>query len=1136
MCVTMGPNFLMSFRHECAVRSAQITCHCPVKSLFRNAKRYKPAILVRNIGRGEIVHDALRIMSFLLLLALCALASVPLFAQTDTATLSGAITDPNGRAVPDTEVAVTRIETGTVVTTKTNGAGIYVFTGLIPGHYHLMIHKPGFKEIAIKELDLHVQDKLEQNFSLEIGSVSETVTVTANGLSVNTTDGSVSTVVDHTYVENMPLNGRSLQDLILLTPGVVTNSPQGGGATIGASGEFSVNGQRTESNYYTVDGVSANVGIYPVGVAPGISGSLPVSTAAGTTQALVSVDALEEFRIQSSTYSAEYGRNPGGQISFVTRSGTNQWHGSAFDYLRNDVFDANDWFNDYYGLPESPERQNDFGGTLGGPVEIPHLYNGKDKTFFFFSYEGLRLIQPQEASPALVPTLDLRTSASSALQPVLNAFSLPCAVSTPHCNSDFGNGFGQFLGAWSNPSSIDSTSIRLDHAIRDSLRLFFRFSDTPSTVQTRNVSSPSLDNSTAFTTRTYTFGVTTALSNRLNNEFRLNYTSNSSSYSEAITNFGGAEPVNLFSLQGLTGPSSADAFVQFILDFSGQIAVLSQFGFTGIQKQWNVVDTWALSLGTHQLRFGADYRRLNPAQHLMNPFVKYLYNNEASVQANSVYLGFGQSNAPAFPDYTNFSAFVQDEWKLTRQLSLTMGLRWEVNPAPGAPQGNLPYTLLGNSVTSWTLAPEGTPLWRTSWYNFAPRLGVAYVLQNSTGWDTVVRGGFGVFFDSGQQQGSDGYQGVGFSAMTPFFGSLFGSPASFPVPPAQVTPPIVNPPVPPFNSSVFAFSPHLQLPYTLQWNASIEQSLGKSQALTISYVGATGRRLLEQSQIDASSFNPNLSTVFYTQNGLTSDYDALQVQYQRRLAKGFQALASYTWGHSIDYGSQNASLPYLRGDSDFDVRNNFSSAFSYDLPNAFQNRFARAVLHHWGIDDRFTARTGFPVTLQGAFSTDLATGQNYLSGLDTVPGQPVYIYGAQCAALYDNGLECPGGRAINPAAFANPPIDPTTGNPTRPGDAPRNFVRGFGAWQMDLAVRRDFPINERLHLQFRAEAFNIFNHPNFGNINANYCSLNPVSPDFAPGCTFGQATATLANSLGGLSPLYQMGGPRSMQFALKLIF
>jgi len=240
-------------------------------------------------------------VKFLLFVLLsCLLASPSLFAQMESATLSGAIHDPKGDVVPDAEVVVTRIETNTVATTSTNGAGIYFFTGLVPGHYHLVIRKPGFKEIAIKNFTLVVQDKLEQNFSLEIGSISETVTVEGRTPLLNTTDASVSTVVDQTYIKNMPLNGRSFQDLILLTPGIVTQTaqanPSTNGGGLGQTGEFSVNGQRPEENYYTVDGVSANVGAASgssLTAGAGASGSLPGSTVLGTTQALVSVDDLQ---------------------------------------------------------------------------------------------------------------------------------------------------------------------------------------------------------------------------------------------------------------------------------------------------------------------------------------------------------------------------------------------------------------------------------------------------------------------------------------------------------------------------------------------------------------------------------------------------------------------------------------------------------------------------------------------------------------------------------------------------------------------------------------------------------------------------------------------------------------------------
>ena len=369
--------------------------------------------------------------------------------------------------------------------------------------------------------------------------------------------------------------------------------------------------------------------------------------------------------------------------------------------------------------------------------------------------------------------------------------------------------------------------------------------------------------------------------------------------------------------------------------------------------------------------------------------------------------------------------------------------------------------------------------------------------------------------------------GAGFIA----FGAYLPG-GSFPVLPSF--PQLVNPPLVPYDPSPAVFAHHLQLPYTLQWNASIEQALGKSQALTVSYVGAHASRLLANNFIFTPS-NPNTSYGFgIVQNGLTSDYDSLQVQFQRRLSNGLTTLASYTWSHCIDYGSQNYFIGYQRGNCDFDVRHNLSAAFSYDLPKVGPNGFMNAVLQHWGLDDRFTARTAFPIAVNGGTFFSPVTGQEMATGVDLVSNEPIYLYGANCASVLlglgdlQSGQGCPGGRAINPCAFVDvggSPAAPCPTNGTVGGLAPRNVVRGFGAWQMDLAVRRDFPIHERSKLQFRAEAFNIFNHPNFGNINPNLGQP-----------TFGQATGTLASSLGVLNPLYQMGGPRSMQFALKLVF
>jgi hypothetical protein len=1057
------------------------------------------------------------------------LCCLPLLCQTENASISGRVTDPSGSAVVDATVSVTSIDTGTSLVLKTNGVGFYIATGLMPGKYRVTVSKEGFQTINLTGIELNVQDYLSKNFELKVGSVSEQVTVLADALNVNTTNGSVSTVVDQNYVKNMPLNGRSFQDLILLTPGVVTQTPQSPG-TLGATGEFSVNGQRTESNYYTVDGVSGNIGA-ATGTFSGLfntagggaSGSVPGATAVGTTQALVSVDALQEFRVQSSTYSAEFGRNPGGQFAFDTKSGTNQWHGSAYDYLRNGFVDAQDWFNDYLGTPNGALRQNDFGGTFGGPVSIPHLYSGKDKTFFFVSYEGLRLNAPQPATTNVyVPDVALRASTPAPLNQVVNAYPLP----TPG-GQDFSDGTAQYIASWANPSSINSTSVRFDHNVSSKLRLFFRFSNSTSSSAARGNPaigySPSVNTISGSTVRTYTAGATSLFSSRISNDFRLNYSSTEATGNSGIDPIGGSAPVDLLQFSGVNAGSEVTVCI-FNAAFS--CLGLEKSQWSAAQRQWNLVDTVNLSFGSHQFKFGVDFRRLTPNAVVGPQTVGYDFFDESSVQANSAFALVSAHNS-AYPLYKNFSAFAQDQWRVLRRFTLDLGLRWEVNPPPGVTKGLMPYTLQGSNFDTMAVAPQGTPLWKTTWFNFAPRLGAAYTIRDKQDWETVVRGGGGVFFDTGQQNGSLGFAGPGFNSLNFGSGSYGGQFCDFntncaPVPAGLILP-IENPPNPPYNP-VFGFSPHLQLPYTLHWNASIEQALGKSQALTISYVGSHGSRLLQANQARPQN-NPNTLAIVIVQNGLTSDYDALQTQFQRRLSRGLTALASYTWSHCLDYGSSNTTFGFQRGNCDFDVRHNFSAAFSWNLPNVGQNGFVNAVLHNWGLDDRFTVRTAFPLTLLGGGITG-PDGKHYNEGLSFVhPRQPVYLYGANCASVLQNGptpellsgQTCPGGKALNPNAF----MDVTSGF----GDAPRNFARLFGAWQMDLAVRREFPIQERLKIQFRAEAFNIFNHPNFGNVDESFGDSK-----------FGLATGTLATALNTENALYQLGGPRSMQFALKLIF
>src|SRR3984885_6390931 len=451
---------------------------------------------------------------------LCAWSAV--HAQTGNASLTGRVTDQSKGVVASARVTITNVGTNEKRSTVTSNDGNYSVNALPPGNYKIEIEKAGFENIVKPNLVLHTEDAIEINFELRVGSSSQTITVTDSAGQIDTPPA-VSMTVTHEFVENMPLNGRSFQDLIQLAPGTVATS---NGAV--STGYYSIDGQRTDGNYFTVDGVSANLGgvLNAAGYDGGVSGSTPSQTALGTTQSLVSIDALEEFKIQTSGYTAEYGRNPGGQVSFTTRSGTNDIHGSLFEHLRNTAFDANSYQNNYYGEQKAPDHQNDYGGTVGGPLVIPKLYDGKDKTFFFFSYERLRLLAPA-SEVDYFPTQAFRNWASSSVQPYLDSVPFAnCSVNQDGCSiPDPATGLPTpcdaiYARSFSIPSNISSVSVRLDQNLGQRFHVFLRYADTPSSIDS---SAGGEFYTNEINVHTWTAGLTANISSTLLNELRFNF-------------------------------------------------------------------------------------------------------------------------------------------------------------------------------------------------------------------------------------------------------------------------------------------------------------------------------------------------------------------------------------------------------------------------------------------------------------------------------------------------------------------------------------------------------------------------------------------------------------------------------------
>ncbi|MFN0102470.1 MAG: carboxypeptidase regulatory-like domain-containing protein [Bryobacteraceae bacterium] len=728
------------------------------------------------------------------------------FAQE--AQVSGLVRDGSAAVMPEVQIAIVNQDTGLRRGARTNAAGLYAVSGIKPGVYKVTARRPGFQTLTRMNIKLDVAQAARVDFRLPISVLGESVTVSDGSALPARIDATVSTVINRQFVENLPLNGRSLQSLIALTPGVVMTK-----ATFGEQGQFSVNGQRANANYFTLDGVSANIGVSAgLTLVQSSSGSLPGLGATGGTNTLVSVEALEEFRVQTSSYPAEYGRMPGAQVTMLTRSGTNRVHGALFDYFRNDALDANDWFANAERLPKPALRQNDFGGVIGGPIR-------KDRTFFFGSYEGLRLRQPQVQSTD-VPTLSARERSGRSTRKYLDAFPLP---NRPPRRFDL----AAFVASYTDSSTLDAASLRVDHLFGTRATVFGRYNHAPSNAVARRIS---LNNptTTVANTDTLTAGATWMIGPRLTNELRFNRSYTTGESFSRLDDFGGAKPLapeDFF-------PASVDATNSFGgLTMTGGVNTGWYLGknVANSQRQWNVVNHFSLAEGAHYWKFGVDGRQLatrnNPRAY--DQFFSFVGT------AGAIFGQTAQTALGAQEDITvhvrNWSFFAQDTWKARPRLTVSYGLRWEVNPAPSGSKPLYTY-LTPEDRREIRPAPVGTPLYRTDWRGFGPQAGMAWQVSPREGRETTLRAGWGMFYDLGA--GIIGQAAAGF----PYFRQrIFLQGTSFPLPEELAKPPefSLTPPI----AAIYGASRGLRLPATYQWNVTLERALGRSRVASVGYVG-----------------------------------------------------------------------------------------------------------------------------------------------------------------------------------------------------------------------------------------------------------------------------------------------------------
>jgi hypothetical protein len=749
-------------------------------------------------------------------------------------------------------------------------------------------------------------------------------------------------------------------------------------------------------------------------------------------------------------------------------------------------------------------------------VRVPRLYREDNRTFFFFSFEDLMMRQPQPPILLAVPTALARLSEPAA--PLYDALPLPnlpassVGVTAPGWA---GFGFGVSL-----PTHQQTWSWRIDHYFSSKLIGFARYNRAPShQTQGGLIGYQLAPAQFSAGTGTLTAGLTGTASPAVVNDLRANLSWHDVSGTSQFLSLNGAKPFPE-SILFPPGYSSRDSYITF-RDASYPAIPLLELGMFGASRsrQFQLVNQLSYTRGTHQFKFGVDFKTFTLFSKTPRTASFYFSLDLADGQISS--LTEEVSNADAAWLTQVFSLYAQDTWHVFRHLTATYGLRWELEPPPRPTSGDVSvYSPLraGLDLSALSAASPDAPFYPTRYTNLAPRIGLAWQMLDRGNSKTVLRAGTGVFYDSAQSE----------------FENANASPANyysyhdFPLgrfPSGAL----------PNNASGPQFAPVVAAGYTLprtyEWNVTLEQSFGQ-QTFSAAYVGALGRRLLGSVWVPrvlpAATLLPIGLQI--TANYFSSSYNALQLQFNRRVGKRVQGMVSWTWSHSIDNRSDQegtslgleglgdlASLldpDENRGDSDFDVRQSLHGSLFVLLPAPRRGPGA-VLLRNWTASSIFFARTTLPTNLVTITNTGAVLRP------DLVPGQPLYSYGPAY----------PGGKSFNPAAFT----DPARG--AKQGDLGRNALRGFGAWQADIALRREFRLSEHTTLQFRGEAFNVFNHPNFANP-TNSGSPQELLLSRFPGLSQSSFAAGLSpiGTLGQLHQLFQIGSPRSLQLALRFSF
>ncbi len=1081
------------------------------------------------------------------------------FGQSDVARLVGTVSDSSGAVVPGATVTIKNERTGDERSLKTNDQGYFIVPQLSPANYTITGKADGMATQEYREVRLSVGQERTLNIILQPSSVTTEVNVSGGDLAViDTSSARIGVNVSEREVANLPLNGRQVSQLYLLTPGAINTGS-------GSFDDIRFSGRSNEQNAIRYDGVEGSA---IVDTNPGnLNGE---STSVFRLQS--SMENIQEFRVESSNYPAEYGTGTGGQISVVTKSGSNALHGGVFEYVRNDAFDARNAFD---GADKSKLRLNQFGGSLGGPII-------KDKFFFYGSLEALK----QRTSAPYVETTPSLAAWARTTDPAIAKLqkAFPVGVSsTPDANFDNTNVVGN------NMVNEYYGGVRFDYQFNDKLRMtarYFRDQGDASFVQNSTLSRYL---QTAVP-QNGLLSLQQVIRPTIINETKFGY----NGYKSRVSGVPGPSPdVDLSGATiNLTGPGvlggiSGQTGGGGVAIPTGLIRLSSSFNGRGApytNYTMSFIDNLSIVKQSHNIKFGVEVRPIrlyNDQQggttYNFSNIDNFLKNTPSSISFTgdlsqvSPFTGLGGN---IFLKQSYYIAYAQDEWKLRPNLTLSYGLRYEYySPLHEDRNKNVFF-----DMTKGDIIPKFTGDWyKSSKLNFGPRLGLSWSPERLK--STVFRVGAGYYYGPGQTE--DQLQPAANDRITTTITS--GPLLKFPLDTAAILA-AYNVNSPTLGYQPRAYAPGYSIPEKiLQYTASIQQALPGSTVLTVAYVGSQGRNLflrrvtnkitgVTTNQATGATttnreFGPRFAEIDYKTSGGTSHYNALQTSLNRRFSQGMTLGAQWTWSRDIGNtggsndartSSNNYDFGADYGNNNFDVRHSFNLSALYELPFGRGRRYgkdagglAQMFAGGWQLGGIVNARAGLPVevlitrtdvvcqsTATGAVSA-LATINGVSNacaqgsvGVVNVPGggnsrnirRPNYIAGVNPYLS--------GGRSwINPAAFATP-------GPGTFGNLGRNDFKGPVLGQLDLTLDKRFPVTEKLNMEFRAEFYNILNHPNYAAPGGGIVRLADVTGKLQPGQAysaanaggnFGNLTSTVSNQIG-------LGTNRQIQLSLRLNF